>query len=127
MGNRQVVDHFASYAETCFRLYGDRVKNGLPTMSRSFLQKAAIYTISLSEHRRLSKAVQVAYHEILSNAKAVEAYRRLGATANRHHLNLTPSYPRSQHPADVRASEIADAFFNRSFLDPAVKGEFPQL
>jgi hypothetical protein len=27
---------------------------------------------------------------------------------------------------DSRASRIADAFFNRSFLDPAVKGEFPE-
>ncbi|MCY9406321.1 family 1 glycosylhydrolase, partial [Bacillus spizizenii] len=41
-------------------------------------------------------------------------------------LNLTPSYPRSSHPADVKAGEIADAFFNRSFLDPSVKGEFPK-
>ncbi|MGW8262946.1 6-phospho-beta-glucosidase GmuD, partial [Bacillus sp. LR--39] len=38
----------------------------------------------------------------------------------------TPSYPRSSHPADVKAGEIADAFFNRSFLDPSVKGEFPK-
>lgn len=74
------------------------------------------------------KAVQVAYHEILSNAKAVEAYRRLGGDGKIGIiLNVTPSYPRSRHPEDVKASEIADAFFNRSFLDPAVKGEFPSL
>ncbi|KAF3371436.1 6-phospho-beta-glucosidase, partial [Enterococcus faecium] len=40
--------------------------------------------------------------------------------------NLTPSYPRDEsNPEDVKAAQIADAFFNRSFLDPAVKGEFP--
>ena len=42
-------------------------------------------------------------------------------------LNLTPSYPRDEtNQDDVKAAQIADAFFNRSFLDPAVKGEFPQ-
>jgi len=41
-------------------------------------------------------------------------------------LNLTPSYPRDENnPEDVKAAKLADAFFNRSFLDPAVKGEFP--
>ncbi|GKU83281.1 hypothetical protein NCCP28_26770 [Niallia sp. NCCP-28] len=39
---------------------------------------------------------------------------------------MTPSYSRSQNPADVKASVLADAFFNRSFLDPSVKGEFPK-
>ena len=42
-------------------------------------------------------------------------------------LNLTPSYPRDENnPEDVKAAQMADAFFNRSFLDPAVKGEFPE-
>ncbi len=42
-------------------------------------------------------------------------------------MNLTPSYPRDENdPEDVKAAQIADAFFNRSFLDPAVKGTFPE-
>jgi 6-phospho-beta-glucosidase len=40
-------------------------------------------------------------------------------------LNLTPSYPRSQNPADVKAAHIADLMFNRSFLDPVLRGEYP--
>lgn len=126
--NRQVVDHFASYAETCFRLYGDRVKKWF-THNEPIVpaEGGYLYDFHYPNIVDFQKAVQVAYHEILSNAKAVEAYRRLGGDGKIGIiLNLTPSYPRSQHPADVRASEIADAFFNRSFLDPAVKGEFPQ-
>ncbi|MCY8224832.1 glycoside hydrolase family 1 protein [Bacillus haynesii] len=127
--NRQVVDHFVSYAETCFRLYGDRVKKWF-THNEPIVpaEGGYLYDFHYPNIVDFQKAVQVAYHEILSNAKAVEAYRRLGGDGKIGIiLNLTPSYPRSQHPADVRASEIADAFFNRSFLDPAVKGEFPQL
>ena len=37
-------------------------------------------------------------------------------------LNLTPSHPRSQNPADVKAAHIADLMFNRSFLDPVLRG-----
>ena len=38
-------------------------------------------------------------------------------------LNLTPTYPRDEHnEADVNAAKFVDGFFNRSFLDPAVKG-----
>ncbi|WP_031618496.1 family 1 glycosylhydrolase, partial [Salmonella enterica] len=40
-------------------------------------------------------------------------------------LNLTPSSPRPQHPADVQAAHHADLLFNRSFLDPVFKGEYP--
>ncbi len=41
-------------------------------------------------------------------------------------LNLTPAYPRSDSEEDLNASHFADDFFNRSFLDPAVKGKFPE-
>ena len=41
-------------------------------------------------------------------------------------LNLTPAYPRSQHPADVKAARIADLFQAQSFLDPSVLGTYPQ-
>ncbi len=41
-------------------------------------------------------------------------------------LNLSPTYPRSQQPADIKAAEIVDALYTRSFLDPMVKGTFPE-
>ena len=41
-------------------------------------------------------------------------------------LNLTPAYPRSQHPADVKAARIANLFQAQSFLDPSVLGTYPQ-
>nr|WP_272867119.1 glycoside hydrolase family 1 protein [Aeromonas caviae] len=72
------------------------------------------------------RAATVAYHTMLAHAKAVQAYRAQGQDGQIGIiLNLTPSYPRSQHPADLKAANIADLFFNRSFLDPAVKGEYP--
>ena len=73
------------------------------------------------------RAIQVGYHSILASAKVIKAFKEGGYTGKIGIiLNVTPSYPRSEHPADKQAGRIADLFFNRSFLDPSVKGSFPQ-
>ncbi len=41
-------------------------------------------------------------------------------------LNFTPSYPASDSPQDERAARLFDGFFNRWFLEPLVKGEYPE-
>ena len=74
----------------------------------------------------MKHAVQAGFHETLASAKAIKEYHalELGGEIGII-LNLTPSYPRDEaNPEDVKAAQIADAFFNRSFLDPAVKGHF---
>src|SRR5690625_5701950 len=65
---------------------------------------------------------------MIAHAKAVEVFRTYNIAGGKIGiiLNLTPSYPRSEHPADVKASRITDLFFNRSFLDPSGLGEYPQ-
>ena len=75
----------------------------------------------------MKKAIQVGYHEALASALAVKAYHSMALDGSIGIiLNLTPSYPRDENnPEDVKAAQLADAFFNRSFLAPAVKGEFP--
>lgn len=37
-------------------------------------------------------------------------------------LNLSPSYPQSNYPVGLKVSKICDLIFNKSFMDPAVKG-----
>lgn len=76
----------------------------------------------------MRQAIQVSYHEALASALAIRAYHnskymgQIGII-----LNLTPSYPRDENNyEDVKAANLADALFNRSFLDPAVKGTFPK-
>ncbi|CJG52723.1 glycosyl hydrolase family protein [Streptococcus pneumoniae] len=39
---------------------------------------------------------------------------------------MTPAYPRSNSPEDLEASRFTDDFFNKVFLNPAVKGTFPE-
>lgn len=125
--NRETVDAYEKYAETCFRLFGDRVKKWF-THNEPIVpvEGGYLYDFHYPNEVNFRKAVQVAYHTILSSAKAIKIYKSMKLNGKIGIiLNLTPSYPRSQHPADLKASVLCDAFFNRSFLDPSVKGTFP--
>lgn len=126
--NRAVIEAWKHYAEVCFELFGDRVKHWF-TFNEPIVpvEGGYLYDFHYPNVVNFRRAATVAYHTVLAHATAVKAYRagqydgEIGIV-----LNLTPSYPRSQHPADVKAAENADLLFNRSFLDPVLRGEYPQ-
>ena len=125
--NREVIAAYAEFAATCFRLFGGKVKHWF-TFNEPIVpvEGGYLYDFHYPNVVDFRRAATVAYHTMLAHAAAVQAYRaqeqdgQIGII-----LNLTPSYPRSQHPADLKAAHLADLFFNRSFLDPAVRGEYP--
>lgn len=127
--NRETVDAYVSYAKNCFELFGDLVQTWF-THNEPIVpvEGGYLYQFHFPNHISLKEAVQVGYHENIASAKAIQAYHQMGLAGEIGIiLNLTPSYPRDNgNPEDVKAAKIADAFFNRSFLDPAVKGEFPE-
>ncbi|MFB8735093.1 family 1 glycosylhydrolase [Bacillus sp. SL00103] len=100
--NRQVVDDYVSYAELCFQLFGDRVKKWfthnepIVPVEGGYMYSLHIQTKSISK-----KAVQVGYHELLSNAKAIAAYKKLKQDGKIGIiLNLTPIL--SEKPESAR-------------------------
>lgn len=127
--NKETVEAYANYAETCFKLFGDKVTKWF-THNEPIVpvEGGYLYQFHYPNHVNMKEAVQVAYHEALASAKAIERFRQLSCEGEIGIiLNLTPSYPRNpEDPEDVKAASIADAFFNRSFLEPAIKGEYPQ-
>ncbi|MNF42048.1 6-phospho-beta-glucosidase GmuD [compost metagenome] len=125
--SREVVAAYADFADTCFRLFGHKVKHWF-TFNEPIVpvEGGYLYDFHYPNVVDFRRAATVAYHTMLAHATAVQRYRALGQDGQIGIiLNLTPSYPRSQHPADLKAANIADLMFNRSFLDPAVKGEYP--
>ncbi|GGP11303.1 glycoside hydrolase family 1 protein [Oceanobacillus neutriphilus] len=127
--NRDVTDMYQQYAKTAFELFGDRVKKWF-TFNEPIVpvEGGYLYNFHYPNIVDAKRAFQVAYHTIIAHAKAVKVFKKLGIKDGKIGiiLNLTPSYPRSENPADKRAAHIADLFFNRSFLDPAVLGYYPQ-
>lgn len=125
--NRETVDAYVNFARTCFNLFGDRVKywftHNEPIVP---VEGGYLYNFHYPNEVNMKHAVQVAFHEMLASSLAVKAYHEKQDGKIGIILNLTPSYPRDENnPEDVKAAQIADAFFNRSFLDPAIKGEYP--
>ena len=128
--SREVVDLYERYARIAFELFGDVVKRWY-TFNEPIVHVECGY---LQQYHYPCKvdpkaAVQVAYHTALASALAVRACHEVLPDAKIGIvLNLTPAYPRSDNPADVRAAHIAELFANKSFLDPSVKGTYdPEL
>lgn len=126
--NRETVDAYVTFAKTCFELFGDRVKywftHNEPVVP---VEGGYLYDFHYPNEKNLKHAVQVGFNETLASALAIKAYHETQDGKIGIILNLTPSYPRDENnPEDVKAAQIADAFFNRSFLDSAIHGTFPE-
>ncbi|WP_034912310.1 glycoside hydrolase family 1 protein [Erwinia sp. 9145] len=125
--NRAVVNDFADYAARCFELFSNEVKHWI-TFNEPIvpLEGGYLYDFHYPNQRDFRMAAQAAFFTQLAHAKAVNAYRASGQKGKIGIvLNLTPSYPRSINQADKKAAHIADLLFNRSFLDPSLKGHYP--
>lgn len=126
--SKHVVDLFVKFATTAFTLFGDRVKYWTTFNEPMVVVEGQyLYEFHYPAIIDAKKAVQTLYHLNLASAMAIASFRscnqdgKIGII-----LNLTPSYPRdAQNTEDLKAAKFADDFFNYSFLDPAVKGEFP--
>ena len=126
--NKKTTELFALFAKKAFELFGDRVKYWT-TFNEPIVpvEGGYLYNFHYPCKKDMKLAVQVAYNTILAHAKAVREYRNLNLDGKIGViLNLTPTYTRDDREEDKKAAHIADLFFNRSFLDPMVKGEFPQ-
>ncbi|ACO44852.1 GH1 family beta-glucosidase [Deinococcus deserti] len=126
--NREVAHHFADYAALVAGRLGDRVRS-IATLNEPWCSSFLSYDIG--EHapglrdRRL--ALAAAHHLLLGHGQAVQAMRALGKPAELGLvLNLTPAYPASQSAEDARATQYADGYANRWFLDPVFRGAYPQ-
>ena len=125
--NKETIYAYRDYARFCFETYGDLVDQWItfnePIVPVEF---GYFYDAHYPHKVDAAAAVKVAYHTQLASSLAVKACHevdlsyRIGVV-----LNLTPAYPRSQHPADVKAARIAELFQAKSFLDPSVLGTYP--
>lgn len=125
--NREIIHEFALYAKTAFDCFGDLVEDWV-TFNEPIvpIEMGYLNDKHLPAVFDIKKALQAGFHTMLAHVYAVREFKE-----NQHKgkigiiLNLTPSYPRSEDPADQEAAKWADVLFNRSFLDPSVHGTYP--
>ncbi|MGL5956261.1 MAG: glycoside hydrolase family 1 protein [Brevinema sp.] len=126
--NRKTTDQYAFFAEMCFKLFGDRVKHWF-TFNEPIVvpYSGYIHDSMYPNVVDFGRAMSVAYHTALAHAKAVDIFKKgnyqgkIGVI-----LNISPAYPRSEHPEDLKAAHLADLFHNESFKQPCLKGVYPQ-
>lgn len=129
--SRHVVDLFVGFAEQCFQLFGDRVKDWVVHNEPMVVVDGEyLYQFHYPKLVNGKKAVQVAYHLNLATAKVIQKYRELGCDKKDGRigtvLNLTPTYAASENEADQAAAHFAELWNNKMFLEPAVLGHFPE-
>lgn len=127
--SKHVVELYVKFAAQCFRLFGDRVKDWF-TFNEPMVIVEGGYLHQFHYPNLVDgkKAVQVAYNLQLASAKAIALFREICTSDDSEIgiiLNLTPPYPASDASEDKAASEFADLWLNRLFMDASTLGSFP--
>lgn len=120
---------FARYARLCFEHFSDRVKMWFTFNEPVVIpEQGYLYQHHYPLVRDGKRAVQVAYHIQLASSMAVREFRKMNSPGQIGIVtNLTPAYCQDpDNTEDQNASQAVDLIFNRSFLDPSVKGEYPR-
>jgi beta-glucosidase len=124
---RAVAHAFADYADVVTARLGDRVR-AWATLNEPWC--SAFLGYESGEHapglRSRRRHVQASHNLLLAHGLALPRMRR-NAPGSLHGivLNLNPAYPASADPADVEAARRFDGFFNRWYLDPVLRGSYP--
>ena len=139
--NRESVEWFGNYARIMFEALGDRVDTWI-TFNEPFIDLMVIGGairsmldpeiqpvedyFALPADLQASQAI-ASHHWMLAHARAIQIYRELrlegkiGIT-----LSISPAYPATDNKNDAAAAHVADGLHNRWFLDPVLKGEYPE-
>ncbi len=127
--NRDTASLFAEYAATVHDALGDRV-GVWTTLNEPWCSAFLGYTGGVHAPGRQSRedGLAAAHHLLLGHGLAVQELRSrdaaldLGIT-----LNFTVADPADpEDPADVDAARRIDAQFNRVFLEPVLRGAYPE-
>lgn len=126
--SRDTAERFAEYARTAANRLGGLIPRFVTVNEPSVAAFEGYLSGRHAPGRSdAGEALRAAHHLLLAHALAVPAIRSerpeaaIGAS-----LNLTPVYPADQTPENSAAARTFDGQANRWFLDPVLKGEYPE-
>jgi beta-glucosidase len=125
--NPDIADWFADYATTVYRALDDRVPLWATINEPWVVADGGYMHGALAPgHRSAFEAAIAAHHLMRAHAAGVQAYRAVG----RHQIGLVVNIePKHLVPgateADRVARDLADAYMNRQYADPALLGRYP--
>jgi beta-glucosidase len=124
--NPDIADWFADYATGAFRLLDGRVKKWV-TLNEPWVvaDGGYLHGVLAPGHRSAFEAPIASHHLLRAHGRAVAAYRAEGRHEIGLVVNLEPKTAASDTAADRLATQRADAYMNRQYLDPVFKGRYP--
>jgi beta-glucosidase len=126
--DRDTATRFADYAGVVAAAVGDRVPT-ITTLNEpwctAFLGHAT--GVHAPGVRDAATAYAVAHHLNLAHGLAVAAMRSVAPASTTYSvsLNLAQAYPAGDDPDAAEAVELVDLAANRIFLDPLLRGHYP--
>ncbi|TKV97466.1 hypothetical protein SEVIR_9G496400v4 [Setaria viridis] len=140
--DRQIVNDFAAYAETCFKAFGDRVKHWI-TINEPHTVAVQGYDAGLHAPGRCSVLLHlycksgnsgtepyiVAHNFILAHATVSDIYRRKYKATQNGQLGIAFDViwyePMTNSTIDIEATKRAQEFQLGWFADPFFFGDYP--
>ena len=126
--NRDTAARFAEYAQSVHDAVGDRVPT-ITTLNEPWCSAFLGYTGGQHAPGRQEGAAGLvaAHHLLLAHGLAVEALRAQDTAASLGiTLNFTVADPHdADDPSDIDAARRIDGLHNRLFLDPLLRGRYP--
>ncbi len=129
-GERDIVDRYVDYARTVHERLGDRVHDWTTLnepLCSSYLGYFAGMHAPGREEAELS--LRAVHHLLLAHGSAIAALRSSSAREDRFSivLNLVNVLAEGDDPeATADAARRLDGLYNRMFLDPVLRGRYPE-
>jgi len=125
--SRDTAHRFAAYATVVAEALGDRVACW-GTLNEPFVHMALGHAFGTHAPGQalLMEAFPVGHHQLLAHGLAAQALRTVSSAPVMLVDNLTPVRAASSSEADLAATTVYDALHNRMFLDPVLRGRYPE-
>jgi beta-glucosidase len=125
---RDTVQRFVEYALGVDDRLGDRVASitthNEPWVISALGHQSGIFAPGIQDR---AIAMQVSHHLMLSHGLALQALRERGCRAHLGIvLNLSPTQPATDTPADHAKAHLEDGQLLRWYMDPLFKAAYPQ-
>jgi hypothetical protein len=126
--SRDTAYRFADYAAAVYAALADDIPTWLTINEpKTVVQNGYLWGIHAPGFIDPEAAYAVAHHLALAHGLAVRAFRahsgsgRIGPA-----FNLHPTYPADGSDGARAAAELHDGYENRLYLDPVLRGEYPE-
>lgn len=132
--NKQIIEYFAVYADTCFASFGDRVKNWI-TINEPLQTAVNGYDVAIfAPGRRENSLIEpylAAHHQILAHAAAVSIYRSKYKDKQGGQVGFVVDCEWAEANSDKIEDKSAAArrldFQLGWFLHPLYYGDYPEV